>query len=190
MPAYADEIEPSRRACERPLAIQRNVPKGDRGDAGAAAVGSTSAAATAMAARSGFTARTQGDGHRRPAQGIRPHPDRILTVVGLPHLRAFLLTAVVVVTSLAVVAPASAAAPRVLVAELADDINPVSQGYLAGPSAAGRDRRLRRARRRARHARRSRQLDARGRQELPGVAGARGRLRQPGWARAPIQRGR
>lgn len=45
-------------------------------------------------------------------------------------MRAFLLTAVVVVTSLAVVAPASAAAPRVLVAELADDINPVSQGYL------------------------------------------------------------
>ena len=45
-------------------------------------------------------------------------------------MRAFLLTVVVVVASLAVVAPASAAAPRVLVAELADDINPVSQGYL------------------------------------------------------------
>ena len=45
-------------------------------------------------------------------------------------MRDLLLTAVVVVASLAVAAPASAAAPRVLVATLADDINPVSQHYL------------------------------------------------------------
>jgi membrane-bound serine protease (ClpP class) len=45
-------------------------------------------------------------------------------------LRGFLLTAVVVAISLVVVAPASAAAPRVLAATLADDINPVSQRYL------------------------------------------------------------
>jgi membrane-bound serine protease (ClpP class) len=50
--------------------------------------------------------------------------------VRLPHLRGFLLTAVVVAVSLAVVAPAPAAIPRVLVATLDDDINPVSQHYL------------------------------------------------------------
>jgi membrane-bound serine protease (ClpP class) len=45
-------------------------------------------------------------------------------------VRELLLTAVVVAISLVAVAPASAAAPRVLVATLADDINPVSQHYL------------------------------------------------------------
>jgi len=45
-------------------------------------------------------------------------------------VRNVLLTAAVVVASLAVVAPASATAPRVLVAVLDDDINPVSQDYL------------------------------------------------------------
>ncbi len=45
-------------------------------------------------------------------------------------MRGLLLTAVVVAISLGVVAPASAAAPRVLVAKLADDINPVSQDFL------------------------------------------------------------
>ena len=45
-------------------------------------------------------------------------------------MRNVLLTAAVVVASLAVVAPASATAPRVLVAVLDDDINPVSQDYL------------------------------------------------------------
>jgi membrane-bound serine protease (ClpP class) len=50
--------------------------------------------------------------------------------VGLPHLREFLLTAVVVAMSFAGVAPASAATSRVLVATLDDDINPVSQSYL------------------------------------------------------------
>ena len=48
----------------------------------------------------------------------------------LPHLRELLFTAVVVAISLAVVAPASAGAPRVLVAKLANDISPVSQDYL------------------------------------------------------------
>jgi len=50
--------------------------------------------------------------------------------VGLPHAREFLLAAVVVAISLGVVAPASAAPPRVLVATLDDDINPVSQDFL------------------------------------------------------------
>ena len=50
--------------------------------------------------------------------------------MGLPRLRGILLTAVVVATSLGVVAPASAAPPRVLVATLDDDINPVSQDFL------------------------------------------------------------
>jgi len=50
--------------------------------------------------------------------------------VGLPHVREFLLTAVVVAISFGVVAPASAAPPRVLVAALDDDINPVSQDFL------------------------------------------------------------
>jgi len=45
-------------------------------------------------------------------------------------VRDSLLTGVVVAMSLVVVAPASAAAPRVLVATLEDDINPVSQHYL------------------------------------------------------------
>ena len=45
-------------------------------------------------------------------------------------MRESLLTGVVVAMSLVVVAPASAAAPRVLVAALEDDINPVSQHYL------------------------------------------------------------
>ena len=48
----------------------------------------------------------------------------------LPHLRGLLFTAFVVAISLAVVAPASAGAPHVLVAKLANDINPVSQDYL------------------------------------------------------------
>jgi membrane-bound serine protease (ClpP class) len=45
-------------------------------------------------------------------------------------VRGLLLTAVVVAISLGVVAPASAAPPRVLVAKLDDDINPVSQAFL------------------------------------------------------------
>jgi membrane-bound serine protease (ClpP class) len=45
-------------------------------------------------------------------------------------LRGFLLTSVAVVIALAVVVPASATTPRVLVATLDDDINPVSQRYL------------------------------------------------------------
>ena len=65
---------------------------------------------------------------RRPTRDSVPPDDP--TVVTLPHLRGFLLTAVVVAISLVVVAPASAAAPRVLAATLADDINPVSQRYL------------------------------------------------------------
>ena len=50
--------------------------------------------------------------------------------MALPRLRGILLTAVVVAIALGVVAPASAAAPRVLVATLDDDINPVSQDFL------------------------------------------------------------
>jgi membrane-bound serine protease (ClpP class) len=45
-------------------------------------------------------------------------------------MRGFLLMVMVVAVSLAVVAPASAAPPRVLVATLNDDINPVSQDFL------------------------------------------------------------
>jgi membrane-bound serine protease (ClpP class) len=45
-------------------------------------------------------------------------------------VRTFLLAAAVVVASLAAVTPASAATPRVLVAVLDDDINPVSQDYI------------------------------------------------------------
>ena len=45
-------------------------------------------------------------------------------------MRTFLLAAAVVVASLAVATPASAASPRVLVAVLDNDINPVSQDYI------------------------------------------------------------
>ena len=45
-------------------------------------------------------------------------------------MRTFLLTAAVVVASLAGATPASAASPRVLVAVLDNDINPVSQDYI------------------------------------------------------------
>ena len=105
----------------------------------------------------------QGDGHRPPPQGIRPHPDRILTVCGTAAFAG-------------ISAHGRGRGPdarrrgprhrpralrRVLVATLDDDINPVSQHYLQAPGAAGRARRLRRARRRARHAGRARHLDAR-----------------------------
>src|SRR6476619_2352491 len=73
---------------------------------------------------------SQGDEHRPPPQEIRPHPDRILTAVGRPHLRGFLLTVVVVALTLASGAPASTGPHRVLVASLDDDINPVSQHFL------------------------------------------------------------
>ncbi len=54
-------------------------------------------------------------------------------------MRNFLLTAAVVVASLAVVTPASATAPRVLVAVLDDDINPVSQDYIQDQVRRGED---------------------------------------------------
>jgi membrane-bound serine protease (ClpP class) len=50
--------------------------------------------------------------------------------VGRPHLRGLLLTVVVVALTLASGAPASTGPHRVLVASLADDINPVSQHFL------------------------------------------------------------
>jgi len=45
-------------------------------------------------------------------------------------VRGFLRPALVVAVTLAVVGPASAAVPRVLVARFVDDVNPVSQAYL------------------------------------------------------------
>ena len=78
---------------------------------------------------------------------IRPHPDRILTDVGAPHLRGFLLTvaASLPLALLAVVAPAGSGpgSPRVLVARLDDDINPVSQHYLQDQVRRAQDGRLR-----------------------------------------------
>jgi len=50
--------------------------------------------------------------------------------VGAPHLRGFLLAAVVVSVALGNGASAAAGSPRVLVARLAADINPVTQQYL------------------------------------------------------------
>lgn len=68
------------------------------------------------------------------SRGARGTPaslcDRIHSVVGRPQSRGFLVAAAAGAATLAIAAPASAAGPRVLVATLADDINPVSQDYL------------------------------------------------------------
>src|SRR4051794_4852125 len=101
-----------------------------------AETGAARAIRATMAAISGFTAeaRSQGDGGYACLQGIRPHPDRILTSVRGPHLRGFLLTVGVVSAVLCLNAAngavAAAGTSRVLVAKLDDDINPVSQRYL------------------------------------------------------------
>ena len=165
VPADADEIEPARRARERALRSravrrQRHVAERDRreprrGDRGQRERGDGGDDGEERL-HGGVHGSAQGDGHRPPPQEIRPHPDRILTAVGLPHLRGFLLTVVVVALALASGAPASTGPHRVLVASLDDDINPVSQHYLQAAGEAGRARRLRRARRRARHAGRPR----------------------------------
>lgn len=79
----------------------------------------------------------QGDERGDPPQGSRRRVDRILTVVKEPQVRGFLLAVAVLAGSLHLVAgvPAAAAAgaesqPRVLVAELDNDINPVTQDFL------------------------------------------------------------
>ena len=58
------------------------------------------------------------------------------------------------------------------------------QDFLAAAGAPREEGRLRRARRRARHAGRARLVDAQHRQDLPRVAGAGDRLRQPGGSSA------
>jgi membrane-bound serine protease (ClpP class) len=50
----------------------------------------------------------------------------------MPSLRAFFALALLVLTALALVAPPSAAAARVLAVEFENDINPVTQDYLIG----------------------------------------------------------
>ncbi len=71
-----------------------------------------------------------GEARSRPDPATRHHPGRIDIVVRLPRLQVFLLTAVAIALVLAGGAPASAASPRVLVAELDNDINPVTQAYV------------------------------------------------------------
>src|SRR3954451_23358858 len=131
VPVEPHQVEAARGGRERSLALERNGLRPDRREPDGSEAGKREGGGDGYeggeALRHGMS---QGDGDRLPRQGLRPHPDRILTVVGMPRLRGFLLTAVVVALAVAGGAPAAAAPHRVLVASLEDDINPVSQHYL------------------------------------------------------------
>ena len=128
---------------------------------------------------------------RRPSQGIRPHPDRILTVVATTAFAGLFASGRWPWLLLGVRRCSASAArrrPRVLVATLADDINPVSQDYLQDQ--------VRRARARTATTRSSSSstrpgglgiVDAGDREDVPRLAGAGRRLRQPRRARAPTR---
>lgn len=71
--------------------------------------------------------------------GGRNPPDTLLTDVFVPRLRGFSLALVVLAGLLALAAPAGAAAPRVLVAEFDNDVNPVTQDFLQDAMRRGVD---------------------------------------------------
>ena len=138
----------------------------------AAVAGSASAARAAMRARSGFTelrvtAGFQGDGRHPRSQGIRPHPDRILTVVRLPHLRGFCSRPRSRPRPLAGAAAGSDRGSTRARRGPRQRHQPCHARTSSRIRCAAPRGRLRRARRRARHARRPRQLDAQHRQDLP-----------------------
>src|SRR4029453_1330517 len=88
-----------------------------------AAAGAMSARRTTQQARSDFKTDHQGAASGLPSQGIRRDPDRILTLVRVPPLRGFSLSLGVAAGALALLAPATAAPPRVLVVAFDNDVN-------------------------------------------------------------------
>ena len=135
----ADEIElPRRRRCDAALAPQRDVARRDRHQRRCSCCRHGESREERHWRRGGSS---RGASGYSAAGETRAHPDRILTDVRVPHLRVFpayafhargVLFASLVAGALALglATAAAAAGPRVLVAELDNDINPVTQQYL------------------------------------------------------------